>query len=210
MKIVTSKANNRLILDSLIINNYISIYIQKCWRGYRARCIVNNIYINLPYDIQRIIKYKVNYNLYIDKYNNSVLKIVNNRVTILNELLENICIYDLNTIYNNIETILEYIKTYAKYYNYINRSYRYITNKKLGYVYNILNTILTEEIYKIDITNYKQYISFFSNNEYDEEYVRYLNVKNELLLMTGLFSIDYMFAFYDNNDNFVNYNDNNI
>ena len=66
-------------------------------------CGVLNLLLN-----NYFIKYKVNYNLYIDKYNNSVLKIVNNRVTILNRLLENICIYDLNTIYNNIETILEY------------------------------------------------------------------------------------------------------
>jgi len=53
-------------------NNY-AIYIQKCWKGYRGRCVIKNIYIRLPHEIQKKIIFHMRENDLIKKHHHDVI-----------------------------------------------------------------------------------------------------------------------------------------
>jgi hypothetical protein len=106
-----------------------AIIIQKIYRGYKARKYINNIYIRLPYDVQKIVNFYIREDHYIKKYNSLINNIVSKKIELcLNYMCENINIYNnynfpvgqtvtnyITFIYNNYEYIEKNFKLYFKY-----------------------------------------------------------------------------------------------
>ena len=53
--------------------NKYAILIQKHWVGYRARCLIKNVYTKLPDELQRKIIFYVRENYLIKKHHNDVI-----------------------------------------------------------------------------------------------------------------------------------------
>ena len=97
----------------LNFNKYVLI-IQKHYRSYKNRRIIKYIYINLPDDIQRKIKYYINYSHYTNKYYKTINTIINNKI-------DRFALYINNSIQIND---ISYIFNIAiKYYKIININY---------------------------------------------------------------------------------------
>jgi hypothetical protein len=184
------KKKNLNFINNNYVIIYLSIYLQKVWRGYKIRKVIKNIYSRLPDDIQKIIKLHINKNLFIKRYNNSVLKIVNIRINMLDFLIDKINIFDLNPLYNYIDKIIDYIKTYSKYIDSISSATQYKISNQLEILYSIIHHILTEQLYIINEFNYEKYFRYFVNNEYNYEYINYLNKKNEIFILNSLYTIE--------------------
>jgi len=184
------KKKNLNFINNNYVIIYLSIYLQKVWRGYKIRKIIKHIYSRLPDDIQKFIKLHINKNLVIKRYNNSVLKIVNNRINMLDFLIDKINIFDLNPLYNYIDKIIDYIKTYSKYIDSISSATQYKISNQLEILYSIIHHILTEQLYIINEFNYEKYFRYFVNNEYNYEYINYLNKKNEIFILNSLYTIE--------------------
>ena len=61
--------------------NKYAIYIQKCWTGYRSRCMMTKIYTQLPDDLQRKIAFYVRENYLIKKHHYDVInKIIKSKI----------------------------------------------------------------------------------------------------------------------------------
>ena len=56
-----------------------AIYIQKIWRGYRNRIIIKNVYNRLPDDLQRLVSFYVNTEIYNNRRNKQINNILTNR-----------------------------------------------------------------------------------------------------------------------------------
>ena len=69
-------SKNICITHSKLLYNKYAIYIQKVYRRYKCNKYLNNIYKKLPEDLQILIKYNINKNLYIDKENKIISKII--------------------------------------------------------------------------------------------------------------------------------------
>jgi hypothetical protein len=67
-----------------------AIVIQKHQRGSRSREIINNIYIKLPTEIQRIIDKYINEELQIKRQINIINKIIFNRFNIIDKQVREI------------------------------------------------------------------------------------------------------------------------
>lgn len=171
------------IIDSF---NYCSTVIQKNWRGYKARKAIKNIYSKLPCDMQQKIKHMISREYYIKKYNDSVIKVVNNRLDWLINILSQVSIFDLNCIYNNYVDIINAVTLYVKYVDYIEINKSYNVNSLIVYFYDLLIVILTEKLYIIDRTNYLRYQSRYNIDiDRDSELIEYINNKNyEVIFIT--------------------------
>ena len=75
------------------------ITIQKYYRSYISRRKLNNIYKKLPNDIQRIVQYYMNEDLYYKRFIKSVLKILNTKF--YNPFISIFYTLSYNTIYNS-------------------------------------------------------------------------------------------------------------
>ena len=110
-------------------NKYI-IIIQKHMRGYKARRIINNIYIRLPKDLQNIILYKINEPVYYRKYCKKLSNIINNKTEKL---------YSLKGFYNTDKVSIDEFK----YIFYLNLKYNsIICSNQLKYLYIIAEELL--------------------------------------------------------------------
>lgn len=73
--------NNKCILDfckihyKFVLEESVVI-VQTFYRGYRIRKKLNNIYYNLPRDLQRKIIWHMNEDIYIRNYNSSIFKLI--------------------------------------------------------------------------------------------------------------------------------------
>jgi hypothetical protein len=97
-------------------NNY-AVYIQKCWKGYRGRCVFKNIYVKLPYEIQQKIMFHVRENDLIKKHHHDVIT----------RILDTKCFYFvlINIFesfqkpgvvhYDNLHKVIHLYKLYTKY-----------------------------------------------------------------------------------------------
>lgn len=185
---------------SSILNTYYSrlyninsiITIQKTWRGYKSRKIINNIYRKLPCDIQLKIKHIVSNQYYINKYNNSVIKIIYKRLDRLIDTISRIDIFDFNHMYDSYVNIINTIILYVKYINHIDEDKRFTINSLIMYFYDILIVILTEKLYIINKKNYLKYQKRYRLNiNYDNELIEYINKKNYEILYMTIYTIEY-------------------
>ena len=126
--------------SNILFNKHI-LTIQKYYRGYKSRKIINNIYKKLPDDIQNIIKSKINNNLHIKQYYKKLNKIIyNNKNKIHNYKFHNDKI-DYNYIYNAY-------KLYCKYFPIIphkDLQHFYVLGEQITYYFNILLGIVEFE-----------------------------------------------------------------
>lgn len=185
---------------SNILNTYYSrldyinsiIRIQKIWRGYKSRKIINNIYRKLPCDIQLKIKYMVSTQYYINKYNNSVIKIIYKRLDWLIDTISRIDIFDFNHMYDSYVNIINTIILYVKYINYIDDNKKFTINSLIMYFYDMLTVILTEKLYVLNKKNYLKYQNRYRLNiNYDNELIEYINKKNYEILYMTIYTIEY-------------------
>ena len=96
---------NHFLLNKLEV----IILIQKMYRGYKSRRILNNIYRKLSDDTQRIIKYYLN-----NENKHLYKKILNKKINSqTNFISKNYNIYNL---FNNIYDFIRYIYLSEKYY----------------------------------------------------------------------------------------------
>ena len=94
------------ILHARIMYNYFVILIQKCYKGYRIRNKINNLFKPLPIEIQHIILDYVKEPYYIKQYNNSITKILSNKVesVIKNPFLQVFLVSPPNNIPVTVDT----------------------------------------------------------------------------------------------------------
>lgn len=132
--------------NHLLLNNNINILkIQKIYKGYKTRKKINNIFIKLPNDLQKIIINYLNiqhyYNRYYNTLNNIIIKKTNNLLNYKNNQ-NNKC---------NINYIIQS-------YNYFNKYNLVMNINTLKYIY-----VLTEEL----LNNVNEYIYNYFNNNFD-------------------------------------------
>lgn len=97
--------------------NKYAIYIQKCWKGYRLRYIVQNVYVKLPSEIQKKIMFYVRENDLIKKYHHDVIsRILDTKCYYLN-LINILDIFYIPNIdhYENLNKVIYLYKLYTKY-----------------------------------------------------------------------------------------------
>ena len=107
-----------------ILFEKVTIIIQKNYRGYISRKNLNYFYKRLPDDIQYKIKYFINEQLYIKKFNNNLILVVNQKIkkfitilfNILNEKNTGYPIYQLEEYLLNKNYIIESYRLFIKYF----------------------------------------------------------------------------------------------
>lgn len=135
------------------MNDYV-ITIQKYYRAYKNKKVLNNIYLKLPDDLQRKIVYHMREEVYYNKYKKSIIKIIDNRLKISKNIISKkfSYIHDNDTLMNyllqedNNKILLTNINLYNKYSKLFNfRNYDihcikyFIRTKLLDYEKNIYN-----------------------------------------------------------------------
>ena len=129
---------------------------------------------------------------YINKYNNSVIKIIYKRLDWLIDTISRIDIFDFNHMYNSYVNIINTIILYVEYINYIDDNKRFTINSLIMYFYDMLIVILTEKLYVINKKNYLKYHNRYRLNiNYDNELIEYINKKNYEILYMIIYTIEY-------------------
>ena len=172
-------------IKTLYINKIIKI--QKIYKGFRARKKLNNIYKNLPNDLQYLIKYFMNIHLYEKRKEDKIKIIINRNISSFN--IEMINLFNFNSIYLDQflkyeDFILNNYYKFSKYNNYINKDIKtnfykidFIINNYVNHIkyFNDYNSDNTNEIFKqklklkliSTIINYYYSINFDLENESD-------------------------------------------
>lgn len=169
-------------------------YIQKIYKGYYVRKKINNLFINLPRDIQCIVLYYINLPIYYSRYYSSLRKIIyNNSFKLLDVEKKNEKI--------NITYLNKCFKLYQKYHKII-----YLNHLKYMYV-------ISNEFVSI-ANNYLYYflnIVNFNINYIDPEISELLNISDintdsieELLIL--IHNINTFKKKYENNYNILKIN----
>jgi hypothetical protein len=105
------------------------ITIQKCYRGYRTRRVLKNIYLKLPCEIQTIIKFYISREYYYNKYAKCVNSLLFKRSGTLCEkfeIISAIVLYRSRTVIFNLPNIQEQFNIICDnldYIEYISRLY---------------------------------------------------------------------------------------
>ena len=130
------------ILDSKFNKN--AILIQKFWLGYRARCIIKNVYILLPDELQKKIIFLVRENYLIKKHHYDVIcKILDSKVdndwllSVINSLKTSNVIYQSK----NLDTVAHIYHLFTKYFTIAPHKKTVILGKSIfafEYICNIL------------------------------------------------------------------------
>lgn len=110
----------------ILFYKYILI-IQKIYRGYISKKKLNYFYKRLPHDIQYKIKYFINKELYIKKFNNNLILVINQKLNkfiikyynLLNETSIGYPIEQLEEYLLNEYNIIEHYRLFSKYNNII-------------------------------------------------------------------------------------------
>jgi len=128
--------------------------IQSVYRGIKGRKWLNNIYKKVPDDVQNIIKYYINEELYIKKYLKTLTKIVVQKIhnftfnmdlatynlsEYIFEANHNKLIEFSNYVFENNNLILKNWNLYFKYYDLFSEDNLYKTNMTINhnFSYNI-------------------------------------------------------------------------
>lgn len=104
-----------------ILFKNVTIIIQKNYRGYISRKKLNYFYKRLPHDIQYKIKYFINEELYLKKFNNNLRLVVNQKIK------KFIIIYFNLLNQKNIGYPISQLEEHLLNKNYIIESYRLFT-----------------------------------------------------------------------------------
>jgi len=159
-------------------------YVKELVILYNIYCHYVNIYeVNLFMELKKIIKYIIK-NIKID---NDIITIENKRINILKNMeyirmyggifyLNKILMIELNEKYNKIiKKIL--IMNDSKFYFIIMKNYKYLSNKKINYLYKLVNEyidiysnfmkdILKDEIYINSYINHYKSLDEINKKEY--------------------------------------------
>lgn len=101
--------------------------IQKYYRGYKCRRYIK-LYKNLPDDIQIIIKRKISYQYYYNKYCNSIYKILKNRFNRFDTAIKNITNKYQTVIFaNDIEFLDNFMNSIYPTYILYNKYFDIVT-----------------------------------------------------------------------------------
>jgi hypothetical protein len=167
--IIININNKHICLHHFNINykKYL-LKIQKIYKGYIVRKKLNNLFYNLPKDIQNIVLYYIRLPIYYKRYYKSIEKIIYKN--------------SMQLYYQTKKLDINYlIKSY-----YLFNKYNIIINLNiLKYAYAIKNDFLFQlnnDFYSI-INNYD--INFIYNN--------YINLENSLILINKSYNVDNIF-----------------
>ena len=165
-------------------NNY-AITIQSIYRGYKKRKYLNNIYNKLSYDLQNHILYFIRKDFYIEKLNNKLDLIVNNKINnyIINfnnklNIDNNLPFSLLTYLSNNQKEVIHIYKLFVKYQSILTEKL-FIHNqiyKNKDYIAYLLNQ------YENKIHN------AYTNHIFELAYVLYHRLDIILNIYTGLSS----------------------
>ena len=124
--------------SKLVYNNFI-IKIQKIYKGYIKRKKLKNLYKNLPEDIQKKIINYIRQDYYTFKYNNSVIKILKNKIYIIDHLLETTIHLIRNTdLFIDFDNEFLLINKLITIYEFILKNFNIIKNLNSEDINNIL------------------------------------------------------------------------
>jgi len=146
----------------VLINLKFIILIQKIYRGYKSRRILNNIYIKLDNDTQRIIKYYLN-NENKDLYKKILNKKIYNQSQIISQN------YNIYNLFNNIQDYTRFIYLSEKYYDLLDYSktkFVYCVTRDIIETIEFINdqyTIESNLLYDNNIINLNNHIYFYNN-----------------------------------------------
>lgn len=134
--------------------------IQKVYRGYLTRKKLNYFYKRLPNDIQDLIKYYINEELYCKRKENKIKMIVNRKLNTFN--IEMLNVFNTSVLF--IDEFLKYENKILSHFNLLNKynSLVFDSSKKL---YNNLDDTITSYIRTIQYYN-----DYNSNNESEIEF----------------------------------------
>lgn len=167
------------------------LIIQKYYKGYKERKLINNIYKKLPCDIQNKILYYVNEDYYYKQYLKTISNIVKKKIINVIKFIQD----KLDTI---IDEIVNPLKIF-EIYNYFN-DHNNITN-----IYKIFG--LYKKYYHI-LEHEEEFVNILSNFELDFcSYVRILKFGNYIEFYYLLNSIYYKIAKYLNPNIFLDYSE---
>tara|TARA_R110002072_G_scaffold5689_5_gene35939 strand:- start:907 stop:1500 length:594 start_codon:yes stop_codon:yes gene_type:complete len=124
------------------------IYIQTIYRGYRCRNKLNYFYKRLPNDIQYLIKYYINKELYEKRKQDKIKTIINRKLSAFN--IEMINLFDTNVLF--IDEFLKFENKILNNFNLVNKYNELIVSSNRKIYYN-LDLIITEYIRTIHYYN---------------------------------------------------------
>lgn len=142
--------NNKRTCNYHVKHLYLSniIKIQKTYRGYHSRNKLNYFYKRLPNDIQYIIKYYINQELYYKRKENKIKMIINRKLNTFN--IEMLNLFNTNVLF--IDKFLEYENKILSHFYLVNK-YNSLISDSSKKLYNNLDNIITEYIRTIQYYN---------------------------------------------------------
>jgi hypothetical protein len=104
-----------------------AIIIQKYYRAYKNKKILNNIYLKLPDDLQRKIVFHIREEYYYNKYKKSIINIIDNRLKVSRIDIQDQFSYNRLLKYlikqENKKNLITNINLYKKYKKLFNFTY---------------------------------------------------------------------------------------
>lgn len=139
------------------------LYIQKMYFGYKTRRKLNNIFVKLPTDLQKIVLWYIRRPLYIKRYHKAIANILDTKLTNIT-LIENS--YDYYRRISNIYTI------YNKYIS-------------------IATDVSSYRLYRLQIYFLNYFRQFIQNRTQADDLQLYDSVKNQLFKSFMTFKVTY-------------------
>lgn len=136
------------------------IYIQKIYKGYKSRNKLNYFYKRLPSDIQYLIRYHINKDLYEKKKQQQITTIINRKLSSFN--IEVINLFNTNVLF--IDEFLKFENKILNNFNLLNK-YNELVNYCNKKAFDKLDFIITEYIRTIHYYN-----DYNSNNFIEIEF----------------------------------------
>ena len=128
-----------------------AIYIQKIYRGNKSRRLLNNIYKKIPSDIQDIIKYHMNKDLYYKKKEKIISSIITSKIykflTTMFKLFKRTFV-DVNEFLEYKNDILSTFKLFNKYNILIDDYYKLRIEKQFTMINNYIIYLQENAIYE--------------------------------------------------------------
>lgn len=131
------------------------IYIQKIYTGYKCRKKLNYFYKRLPSDIQYLIKYHINKDLYEKRKQQQITTIINRKLSSFN--IEIINLFNTNVLF--IDEFLKFENKILNNFNLLNK-YSELVNYCNKKAFDKLDFIITEYIRTIHYYNDYNSINF--------------------------------------------------
>ena len=119
------EGRNYCIIHTKLLFNKCAITIQKLWRSYRTRTKINNLYINLPTELQQqVLQHLTANTIFNNKYDK-------NFVPLINTFLKNK--YKNGSVHRN-----KIVKLFNKYYDILDKDNvsTWYTDSRHKYNYN--------------------------------------------------------------------------